>query len=241
MKLQRFALPNFCNTSGMSAVTGKDILLMLYGDNDELLAIAGQQSLSLSRTADSIDNSSKDTEGGWKGSVAGMKSWSIEVGGLYVASDESMRVLAKKFENSDGVCVVIKNIKTDTLMFGGVAYITDFPLEAPYEDNVTYSVSLSGDGKLVDLATVFVSPSEVEASIPTSGSVTKTCDIIGAKGTVTATSDKTGVTASVSGDVLTISVASTASSGLARITVTDTYGSESDTYEVRVILNSPTV
>ena len=42
--------------------------------------------------------------------------------------------------------------------FGGLAVITDYPLEAPYDDAMTYSLSLEGMGPLVDLAKNPVKP-----------------------------------------------------------------------------------
>ena len=44
------------------------------------------------------------------------------------------------------------------LMFGGLAVITDYPLEAPYDDAMTYSLSLEGMGALTDLLNAPVSP-----------------------------------------------------------------------------------
>lgn len=241
-KLQRHSLPNYCSYSNAAAaVAGKDVLLLVYDQNDELLAVAGQKSLTINRSADSIEVSSKDTEGGWKSSIAGMKEWSIDTDGLYIASDSSMRTLSKAFSDSDPVCIVVKNTKTDTYMFGGQAFITDFPLEAPYDDALTYSVSLSGNGALVDLSQVYVDPAQLRVEIPASSSVSKTAEIIGAKGTVTAAVDYTGVSASVSGEELTVTVASTAEDGLARVTVTDTYVGGADTYEVLVVLDAPAV
>lgn len=38
-------------------------------------------------------------------------------------------------------------------MFGGLAVITDYPLEAPYDDAMTYSLSFEGMGALLDLLT----------------------------------------------------------------------------------------
>lgn len=144
--------------SAAKAVAGKDILLCVFDSTGEnLLAIAGQQSLTINRSADTIEVSSKDTEGGWKATMAGMKEWSIENGGLYVADDESHHVLSEAFENSDPVCVKVVNTKAEEDMFGGIAYITDYPIEAPYEDAVTYSITLSGVGKLTDLSGIEVS------------------------------------------------------------------------------------
>ena len=43
-------------------------------------------------------------------------------------------------------------------MFGGLAVITDYPLEAPYDDAMTYSLTLEGMGALVDLSADPVTP-----------------------------------------------------------------------------------
>ena len=48
-------------------------------------------------------------------------------------------------------------------MFGGLAVITDFPLEAPYDDSMTYSISLKGQGKLVDLSSNPITPDTLPA------------------------------------------------------------------------------
>ena len=241
-RLQRFALPDYCDYSAAAnAVAGKDILLLVYDDNDELLAIAGQKSLTINRSADTIEVSSKDTEGGWKSSIAGMKEWSIDTDGLYIASDSSMQKLSKAFANSDPVCLVVKNIKTDTYMFGGQAAITDFPLEAPYDDALTYTVTFSGNGQLVDLSTLSVSPAQLTITKSTSGSKTATAVVSGKQGTLTVNSDYTGVTALVSGSKVTVSVASAAEPGLARVTVTDTHEGGTDTCELLVIVNAPSV
>lgn len=135
------------------AIAGKDILLCVFNANgSELLAIAGQQGLTINRSADSIEVTSKDTKGGWKAKIAGMKEWSIDNDGLYVASDESHKALASAFENGDFVCIKVINSKTKTAMFGGLAVITDYSLEAPHDDSMTYSISLEGNGALVDLS-----------------------------------------------------------------------------------------
>lgn len=159
LNLQRFAASNYdgeayCdfNAAAAKAIAGKDIILAVFNSTGEkLLAIAGQQGLTINRTADSIEISSKDTEGGWKSKIAGMKEWSIDTDGVYVNGDESHTELSEAFENSDPVCLKVINKKTIKGMFGGLAVITDYSLEAPYDDAMTYSLSLEGMGKLVDL------------------------------------------------------------------------------------------
>lgn len=159
LNLQRFAASAYdgnayCDFSAASAkaMAGKDIVLSVWSENgDSLLAIAGQQGLTINRSADSIEITSKDTEGGWKSKLAGMKEWSIDTDGVYVQGDESHSALSKAFNNGDPVCIKVVNKKTAKGMFGGLAAITDYSLEAPYDDAMTYSLSLEGMGELVDL------------------------------------------------------------------------------------------
>lgn len=141
------------NSSSAKALAGKDILLCIFNDDgSKLLAISGQQGLTINRSADSIEVSTKDTVGGWKAKISGMKEWSIDNDGLYVPSDETHKELGKYFANGDAVCIKVINNKEKKGMFGGLAYITDYSLEAPYDDAMTYSISLEGNGALVDLS-----------------------------------------------------------------------------------------
>ena len=127
-------------------------MLGIFDNNgDDLLAVAGQQSFTLNRSAESIDTTSKDTQGGWASKTAGMKEWSIDTDGIYVMGDRSHSILSKAFENGDPVCIKVVNVKLKKGMFGGLAVVTDYPIEAPYDDSVTYSMSLEGIGALVNL------------------------------------------------------------------------------------------
>ncbi len=162
-KLQLFAFDSndYCDftSTAAKAIAGKDILLCVWSlDGMRLLAISGQQGLTINRSADTIEISSKDTQGGWKSYLPGMKEWSIDNDGLYVPNDQSHSILSQAFENNDPVCVKVVDNKRKTGMFGGLAYVTDYPIEAPYDDAVTYSITLSGMGPLVDLTASPVDP-----------------------------------------------------------------------------------
>lgn len=161
--LQLFAFDsnNYCNftSSAAKAIAGKDILLCIWNlEGTQLLAISGQQGLTINRSADTIEISSKDTQGGWKSYLAGMKEWSIENDGLFVPNDQSHSTLSWAFENGDPVCIKVVDGKRKIGMFGGLAVVTDYPIEAPYDDAVTYSITLSGMGALIDLSVDPVSP-----------------------------------------------------------------------------------
>lgn len=162
-KLQLFAFDSndYCDftSSVAKAIAGKDILLCIWNiEGTELLAISGQQGLTINRSADQIEITSKDTQGGWKSYLAGMKEWSIDNDGLFVPSDQSHSILSQAFENSDPVCIKVVDGKRKVGMFGGLAVVTDYPIEAPHDDAVTYSITLSGMGPLVDLSTAPVEP-----------------------------------------------------------------------------------
>ena len=145
----------YCNfdSSTAKAVAGKDIILAVFdATGTDLLAISGQKGLTINRSADSIEVTSKDTQGGWKSKIAGMKEWSVDNDGFYIPSHASHKAIGTAFQNSDPVCIKIVNGKTKKSMFGGLAYVTDYSLEAPFDDGMTYSISLEGNGALVDFS-----------------------------------------------------------------------------------------
>lgn len=176
-RLQLFAFDSngYCDftTSAAKAIAGKDILLCIWNlAGTELLAISGQQGLTINRSADSIEISSKDTQGGWKSYLPGMKEWSIDNDGLYVPNDQSHSILSQAFESGDPVCIKVVDRKRKVGMFGGLAVVTDYPIEAPYDDTVTYSITLSGMGPLVDLSEDPVSPDSMPAGSAALGALT---------------------------------------------------------------------
>ena len=136
----------------MAKVTaGMDILLKVnVSDSPEkpnYVAIAGQKGATLNRSRDTIDVTCKDSGGGWKTSIAGFGEWSIDTDGILIDGDENFGKLEKAFINRDVILVQMVNSKTGKGYEGNVV-ITDFPLEAPFDDAMTYSLSLSGAGEL---------------------------------------------------------------------------------------------
>ena len=108
--------------------------------------------MTINRSADTVDVSSKDTANGWKAQLAGTKEWSIDNDGIYIINAESHQLLGKYFTNGELVCLKIVDKKENYKpLFGGLASITDYTLEAPYDDSMTYSLSFAGYGELVDL------------------------------------------------------------------------------------------
>ncbi len=146
---------SYCDFSAnaVKAIAGKDLLLAIWDATGEnLYAVAGQKTLKINRSADTIEVTTKDTADGWKSYIPGMKDWSIDIDGIYIKDDESQKALSIAFENGDPVCLKVYNQKEKKGMFGGLACITDFPIEASYDDTVTYSNSFQGMGAFVDLS-----------------------------------------------------------------------------------------
>lgn len=108
--------------------------------------LAGQQGASLSRSAESIDATSKDSEGYWNESLQGFKSWSIDCDGAFVTDDEAYAILETAYLNSENVEIYLE--MPSGKKYEGAATITDNSLDFPYDDLVTYSLSFQGSGEL---------------------------------------------------------------------------------------------
>ncbi|MCU4842306.1 phage major tail protein, TP901-1 family [Bacillus cereus] len=128
-----------------SKVSGMKVKLYVE-DSATGKVLAGQRNATLNRSAESIDATSKDTEGFWKESLQGFKSFSIDADGAFVQDDEAYKILETKFLNSENVDVYLE--MPSGTKYRGSCTITDFSLEFPYDDLVTYSISLQGNGAL---------------------------------------------------------------------------------------------
>lgn len=109
--------------------------------------LAGQRNATLNRSAETIDATSKDTEGFWTESLQGFKSFSIDADGAFVQDDAAYGILETAFVNSENVDVYIE--MPSGTKYEGNCTITDFSLEFPYDDLTTYSISLQGSGALL--------------------------------------------------------------------------------------------
>ena len=134
----------------MSKMRGIKCKVAIVDDLDTSKVIAGQRDATLNRSAGNIDASSKDSD--WRENEIGVKEWSLDTGALLIESDEAYTILEDKFMNDEKVSVVV-TLASGT-EYKGQAIITDFPIELPYEDLVTYSISFTGDGALTKTPTV---------------------------------------------------------------------------------------
>lgn len=137
--------------SNQNPMSGVDIILRVNEGTEEAPSwkeVAFQRGATLNRSADTIDVSYKGT-GAWKAYVAGMKEWSIDADGMYVFGAEGFEALEDAFENRTVIQVEIIDTYLDSGEgFTGNAFIVDFPVEAPYDGELTYSITLQGNGAL---------------------------------------------------------------------------------------------
>ena len=132
----------------MDEIRGIDILVSVNtgtAESPKYTAVGGQRGATLNRSSETIDVSNK-VSGSWRKSISGLKEWSVDADGLLALSDAGFAALEAAFENSEEVLIQIA--KGTDLVYSGEAIITDFPIEAPYDDVATYSVSFTGAGAL---------------------------------------------------------------------------------------------
>lgn len=109
------------------------------------VSVGGQRGGKLNRSGDTVDVTTKD-DNGWKASRVGLLEWSIDGDGIFISDDEGYALLETAFLEKEPV--LVKMAVASGLKYEGLAVVTDFPLDMPYDNEVTYSVKLQGMGAL---------------------------------------------------------------------------------------------
>lgn len=132
-----------------TATAGKDYLIYLNTGTTEAAPtwtlLGGQRSGDLNREADEIDASHK-TSGGWKSTLPGLRSWSIDLETVYLAGDTGAKFLEAAF--LAGKQVHVKFEYPDKSFVTGWGSITECSLSTPHDDVSTLKGTISGDGPL---------------------------------------------------------------------------------------------
>ena len=132
-----------------TATAGKDYLIYLNTGTTEAAPtwtlLGGQRSGDLNRKADEIDASHK-TSGGWKSTLPGLRSWSINLETVYLAGDTGAKFLEAAF--LAGKQVHVKFEYPDKSFVTGWGSITECSLSTPHDDVATLKGTISGDGPL---------------------------------------------------------------------------------------------
>jgi TP901-1 family phage major tail protein len=109
-------------------------------------AIGGQSGATLNRSMNVIETTDK-TSNGWVTKIGGTKEWSVEMDAFLVIGDAGFQALSTAFKNREDVEV---EMAVGNITYSGKALLSDFPLEAPSDDAVTFSITLEGNGELVE-------------------------------------------------------------------------------------------
>lgn len=138
-----------------TATAGKDYLIYLNTGTTEAAPtwtlLGGQRSGDLNREADEIDASHK-TSGGWKSTLPGLRSWSIDLETVYLAGDTGAKFLEAAF--LAGKQVHVKFEYPDKSFVTGWGSITECSLSTPHDDVATLKGTISGDGPLSEQSKV---------------------------------------------------------------------------------------
>lgn len=119
---------------------GLDILIYINGK-----VVGAQASAQLNRTTKIVDISNKITLD-WDNFAIGSKSWSVSCAGAYIVNDEAFQALETAYFEGNPVEVEFK--KEGVLTMKGQAIITSFPLNAVFNNDLSYSINLQGKGAL---------------------------------------------------------------------------------------------
>jgi len=129
-------------------IVGVDVLLEVNigtADIPVMKKLGGQRGATLNRTKETIESTTKDSNG-WREYKSGFKEWSLDCDGTVVVNDEAYDMLEDAFD--DKTPIQARVLMPSGKEYSGDVLITDFPIELPYDDLVTYSLSLTGSGQL---------------------------------------------------------------------------------------------
>lgn len=136
----------------IKAVVGKDTLLLIgKSSSDDWLLLGGQRNNPLSRKADSIDATSKDS-GDFSDKLPGMLSWSMSYEGLFILNDEAYEIVDYCYTHRKPVR--IRQEYPDGSYRTGWATITQLDEDHSYNGVSTAKITLEGKGAISDLQTV---------------------------------------------------------------------------------------
>ena len=125
----------------MRDVVQRSIDVVLIADG---APVAGQQGAMLNRSMSPIDITNQIT-GSWKESLGGLMSWNISCNGMYIKDNAGLRALEQAFLENKEITV---KILVGNIHYTGQALITNFPLNAIFNTQFKYTLSLLGTGEL---------------------------------------------------------------------------------------------
>ena len=110
--------------------------------------VAGQRGGTFNLSSDEIDLSSKDNYG-FSDRDYGTQEWSIDGDGVFIEGDTSHDAIIDAFLAREAL--LVRWTFPSGKSYEGRAIITEFPIEAPYDDVATYSLTLAGKGPFTEV------------------------------------------------------------------------------------------
>ena len=106
--------------------------------------VGGQRNIQLNRSSNAIDITNK-INSEWQENLQGLKTWGVTCNGIYLINSESLNLLEECFMESKDieVTIIIGNKE-----YNGKAIITNFPVNATYDKQFKYNITLLGNGAL---------------------------------------------------------------------------------------------
>lgn len=127
---------------------GVDILLLVEdpATPGTYITVGGQRGATLSESAETIDETSKDSNGFYEYDY-GLGGWNISFDGVYIGDEAGYLALKDAMRAKEKILVRIQE-GTSGPVESGTALVTSKDLEAPYDAEATYSGELQGTGQL---------------------------------------------------------------------------------------------
>jgi predicted secreted protein len=129
----------------MAKLSGKKMLVLVGG-----VAIGATKSFTLTVNSQTIDTTTKDSDA-WGESLYGSKDWNVSVDGLYDPDDPMNAEEIFDAIVGDTRLLLEMAVIDGTgggLVFKGYANASGLTVGASYNDAVTFTGTLQGDGKL---------------------------------------------------------------------------------------------
>jgi len=130
------------------SVKGVDILILANTGTDAVpvwTSVGGQRGASLEETNETIDVTSKTSNGAYEYEY-GLSGWKISCDGVYVPDDTAYIALQTAMRTKAKIKVRIS--EEDTEVSEGTALVISRSIDGPYVGEATYSMELQGTGVL---------------------------------------------------------------------------------------------
>lgn len=111
-------------------------------------ALGAARNYTLTLNQATID-ATTDDDSRWADNIVGRRDWSIDIDALYVDTDAAQIYLEEHLTAAKPAVVTIVFTTPSSRTYGGTGIVTSITLTSAYEDAVTYSVSIVGDGAIV--------------------------------------------------------------------------------------------